>query len=169
LNIIQVGQKLLTTFQTYINRKVLEISGNGLNYSKEPLKIARAIVALLQRTQMTEAKRQFSPEKANLSVVVPEDKISYSSAKDVTIVTIRNMETKHLEDSPSSHGWNNFRRQLVSYIRRAQEGLQKAVKQMRRLVKFFSAACRWHTFNQTFSFNKMFASTLGSYNEKASE
>jgi hypothetical protein len=35
---IQDGYKLFTTFRTYINQEDLEILGNGLQCSKEPLK-----------------------------------------------------------------------------------------------------------------------------------
>jgi hypothetical protein len=38
---IQSGHKLFTTFQTYINHKVLELSGNGLHCLKEPLTFFR--------------------------------------------------------------------------------------------------------------------------------
>jgi hypothetical protein len=37
----EAGTKLFTTFQTYINYNVLEISENGLHCSKEPLKDVR--------------------------------------------------------------------------------------------------------------------------------
>jgi hypothetical protein len=34
---MQDGHKLSTTFQTYINHEILELSGKGLRCSKEPL------------------------------------------------------------------------------------------------------------------------------------
>jgi hypothetical protein len=38
---IQGGHILFATFQTYVNHKVLQISGNGLYLSKDPLKSFR--------------------------------------------------------------------------------------------------------------------------------
>jgi hypothetical protein len=64
-------------------------------------------------------------------------------------VTVRNMENMHLEDS-----WNSFNRQVVSCTRRTQAGLQQTLTQLRWFVKLQSAAQRWHTFNQAFSFNR---------------
>jgi hypothetical protein len=72
------------------------------------------------------------------------------------------MEKKHLEDSPQSNGWNNFKRHIVSCIRRVHEvtGLslfqQKAMNSIYYLDMLeLYAAHRWHSFNQTFSFNKL--------------
>jgi hypothetical protein len=42
IRIVHGDHKFFTTFKTYINHKVLEISGNGQYCSKESLKMFRA-------------------------------------------------------------------------------------------------------------------------------
>jgi hypothetical protein len=38
--------------------------------------------------------------------------------------TVGNMESKHMEDGPTSDNWNSFKSEVVPCIRRAQAGLQ---------------------------------------------
>jgi hypothetical protein len=65
-------------------------------------------VALLERT--------ISAQHKAMSVLWYRDTNQLFKCKGVTV---GNMENKRLQDSPSSDGWNNFNRQVVSCIRRA--------------------------------------------------
>jgi hypothetical protein len=103
------GYKLFTTFQTYINHEVLEILGNRLQCSKEPLKNVLtdcpADSGAAETYTAGECKTAVSsPAKHNICIVAVGHKTSYSYVKMLPSGTRRSN--------------NSFKRQVVSCTRR---------------------------------------------------
>jgi hypothetical protein len=70
--------------------------------------IARPIVALLKRAQLTIAKWQFPASRRKCLCCGTGRHNQLFKRKDVIV---GNIENKHLKVSPSSDGWNSFKRQ----------------------------------------------------------
>jgi hypothetical protein len=87
LAIILSGNKLFTTFQTYISHEVLGILGNVLHCSKEPRKCYELVdypadSGAAETYTADERKNAVSlPAKSIVCVVILGDKMSYSSAE----------------------------------------------------------------------------------------
>jgi hypothetical protein len=130
---IHSGHKSFTIFQTYINHRVLEVSGNQLHCSKEPLKT----FVLTYSPGNSGAAETYTADEHKMAVSPSQRQCLYrlycgTGRQNILfkykVLTVGNMENKQLEDSRSSDGSNSFKREVVSCIRRVHEVMGPSFK-----------------------------------------